>query len=287
MVARHLKSFEKFLVRQMKVGISTAYGLRTSGHKENVVYAFGRIIHVGVDVGTISPRYYYHGWQEEPTSIDYNLVINPTLVQKLKQTEFNSLILRTRKDHSVRGKVGDISWYSQVDEKGNVEVNLSAPYPTKWVEDIPEYDRGYRDTFYFEDLNRALRYLRKNVLADEHTVIWIDLPVMNPPEERGRYEIGTATGYIQHPNGKLIEFEFGTSASTRFPNDRSFSIYIRGNRNVKLTSAESKTLFAPHVLGHEPITASDGIQVRSSSSLVYPIQVSGPFEALEKYKSKR
>lgn len=301
-LARHYNNFEGFLQAQTGVSIKTYYPGIYVGWKQNYTKSYGILVCEQVRVGSIEARVRYHGWDKEPSSMEYSLTLSPKLANRMQEGEFKQLLLQTQPNQTVRDRIGDVEWFSHIAQDGNVQVLLRIPYPTKWMDDIPEYDRAYFDTFYFQDVRWATRYLSKEVFKSEYTEVFLSPPVFNPPSHGKRSSIGTISGYIEGKDGNAISIEISTTVTTGLSAKRNFAIRIGHEPPTFLSREDAEALIKPGIASKgedsrgvridsypgqwsDP-TASSLPMARQSPETKERLEISihGPFEVLESYR---
>ena len=153
-----------------------------------------------------------------------------------------------------------MDWFSQFNESGDLDITLRVAYPAKWLEDIPEYDRGFSDEMHSRVARSVRRFLYNEAFADEYTPLYMALPIYNSPMGVGDLPTGIAHGYILPVRGKPLALEIGKSSSLN-GRDGTISVHIRPPGITKWTRDEAAKLFKPEFLALMNKTLEGGLQI--------------------------
>lgn len=241
---RSLPSFETFFHRQASYELRMMFESSYFGYKENYSMAGGLLVEKGQIVGHCGVRFYFHGWEPEPASAEFLLVFNPWVLDKLPDSQLRALALQARtaglgskvktpetplspnggrpllpnssilkRSALVRDRLGDIDCVGSVDGNGDIDILLRIPYPCRWMEDIPQYDRGSSDTMRSEIVPRVMSFLEREAFASQWTPAAFELPVFNPPDSVWHVPGGLARGYFRTKEETLVPFEISAGES--------------------------------------------------------------------------
>jgi hypothetical protein len=211
----------------------------------------GTLIRRGEMVGTCTSFAHFRGFSEEPSSADVYVKIDPKAIASL-EGELKRIIDQTIAQKSAEGQLGDVHWNGKLDEKYGQWIDFSIPYPCRWFEDIPDYDRGYADEFRFEVVPRVVGFLRREVLRDYYTNVELSLPHFNPPNGVSHSQVATIGGYLHTKDTRLVPFEISTSATVGWNPEVTVSIRSGSTGGMppdpRIDQSEIKKLFKPEFL---------------------------------------
>ncbi len=264
---RYLPALDRFLERHTELSSDRGYGPHIlSGYKDNRINLDGSWIvdrRIGV---SCRPEFYFEGWEVEPKGAEFALRIEPWVVEKIAGPEVKALVNRTRAEGALHAGLAGTRWFSRFDDKGVLHTIVRVNYPSPWVENIPEYDRGFSDEMHFEVSRRARRFLYRQAFADPYTPLDMSLPVFNPPSHVGKHALGTATGYIVTKSGRILTLEIFTSLSEPGSREGTLHVTISPYDRLGWEVEEAKKLFKPEFFQRLGQSFQGGLQLEAASS---------------------
>jgi hypothetical protein len=230
-------------------------------------------------VGQCSADFYYRGWEPEPTSAELTLFLEPSMRDQIKDPEFRDLMASTPAKGFFRGRLADTEWTSHYDEKGRLAVRLGVTYPSRWMEQIPEYDRGFVDEIQGPIARRVIRFLGRQVLAKDLWLPALAPPVYNPPANIWSDPLGHATGYIRTADGELFKLEIETSMPVGRPRDATLQVTLRPAEDGPGVKSETEKIVRPAFLPRLGHTYPGDVRFDPASSSQYAFRMSCPLNA--------
>jgi len=225
LIARTLPSFAAFFSRngggwRTELLTEMNYG----GYRENYTDVLGLLVNKDRNVGSAHIKSFFHGWEAEPRSAEFTLTLTPLAIQDLTGDlkQFADLAL---KQGSADWRRGDMEWIGSPGEKGSLIVRFLVPFPCRWMEDIPDYNRGYSDEFRFSVVRRAVKLVYQQAVISEYTPLALQLPSYNPPTYVSDLPVGGVRGYFRDKD-RLIPIDIEASCTTGWFPETTLTIQI-------------------------------------------------------------